>query len=208
MASKGSLIEDLRYDVSSEEEEEEIKFNFKPKSAQSQKLKEELDKEVVFHFGQVATSKVWTTPRRISASDFEKEVIFNFKPTHQPQIQTTEAATEGNSEELDDDPNSTTSESDNNDGRQLWDEESNEENIYHILKKPHKGPEINNGSEESLMINLGPGSGRDNPARPRPINEERSWREDFEARVGNTINEMRLQVKNNRREVVEQLEVM
>jgi hypothetical protein len=51
MASKGSLIEDLRYDVSSEEEEEEIKFNFKPKSAQSQKLKEELDEEVVFHFG-------------------------------------------------------------------------------------------------------------------------------------------------------------
>jgi hypothetical protein len=58
------------------------------------------------------------------------------------------------------------------------------------------------------MINLGSGSGRDNPARPRPINEERSWREDFEARVGNTINEMRLQVENNRREVVEQLEVM
>jgi hypothetical protein len=35
LASKRSLIEGPRYDVSSEEEEEEIKFNFKPKSAQS-----------------------------------------------------------------------------------------------------------------------------------------------------------------------------
>jgi hypothetical protein len=60
MASKGSLIEGPRYDISSEEEEEEIKFNFKPKNAQSQKLKEESDEEVVFHIGRVATSKVRT----------------------------------------------------------------------------------------------------------------------------------------------------
>jgi hypothetical protein len=41
-----------------------------------------------------------------------------------------------------------------------------------------------------------------------PKNEERSWWENFEAHVGNTINEMRLQIENNRREVAEQWEVM
>jgi hypothetical protein len=55
---------------------------------------------------------------------------------------------------------------------------------------------------------MGPSSGRDNPARPRPVNEERSWRKNFETRVENTINEMRLQIENNRREVTEQWEVM
>jgi hypothetical protein len=41
------------------------------------------------------------------------------------------------------------------------------------------------------MINLGSGSGRDNTVRLRLVNEERLWRENFEARVWNTINEMR-----------------
>jgi hypothetical protein len=58
------------------------------------------------------------------------------------------------------------------------------------------------------MINMGSSSGRDNPVRPRPVSEERSWRENFEARIWNTINEMRHQIKNNRREVSEQWEVM
>jgi hypothetical protein len=58
------------------------------------------------------------------------------------------------------------------------------------------------------MINMGPSGGRDNPARPRPVNEEHSWRKNFEAHVENTINEMRLQIENNRREVAEQWEVM
>jgi hypothetical protein len=149
---------------------------------------------VVFQFKQVATSNVLTAPRRMSASDSEEEVIFNFKPSNQPQIQTTEAASEENSKESDD-PVSTTSESENDDRRQLWDDEYDEEIIYHILKKPHKGPETDNESEESLMINLGPGGGRDNPTRSRPMNEERSWRESFEARVGNKINKMRLQIE-------------
>jgi hypothetical protein len=58
------------------------------------------------------------------------------------------------------------------------------------------------------MINLGPHSRRDDSARLRPINKERSWREGFEARVENTINEIRLQVENNRRKIAEQWEVM
>jgi hypothetical protein len=33
------------------------------------------------------------------------------------------------------------------------------------------------------MINMGSDSGRDNPIRTRLINEERLWRENFEARV-------------------------
>jgi hypothetical protein len=58
------------------------------------------------------------------------------------------------------------------------------------------------------MINTGSGSGRDNPVRPRPVSEECLWRENFEARVWNAINEMRHQIENNRREVSEQWEVM
>jgi hypothetical protein len=58
------------------------------------------------------------------------------------------------------------------------------------------------------MINMGSGSGRDNPVRPRPVSEERLWRENFEARVWNAINEMRHQIENNRREVSKQWEVM
>jgi hypothetical protein len=58
------------------------------------------------------------------------------------------------------------------------------------------------------MINMGSGSGRDNPVRSRLVNEERIWQENFEARVWNTINEMRHQIENNRREVSEQWEVM
>jgi hypothetical protein len=49
------------------------------------------------------------------------------------------------------------------------------------------------------MINMRPGSGRDNPVRPRPVSEERLWRENFEARVWKAINEMRHQIENNRR---------
>jgi hypothetical protein len=51
------------------------------------------------------------------------------------------------------------------------------------------------------MINMGSDSRRDNPVRPRLINEERLWRENFETRVWNAVNEMRYQIKNNRREV-------
>jgi hypothetical protein len=58
------------------------------------------------------------------------------------------------------------------------------------------------------MINMGPDNGRENPIRPRLVSEERLWRENFETRVWNTINEMRHQIENNRREVSEQWEVM
>jgi len=58
MENRRSLNEGPKYDVSSDEEEE-IKFNFKLKGTQTQKLKEESD-EVVFHFKQVATSKIQT----------------------------------------------------------------------------------------------------------------------------------------------------
>jgi hypothetical protein len=58
------------------------------------------------------------------------------------------------------------------------------------------------------MINVGSGNERDNPARSRLINEERLWRENFEARIWNAINEMRHQIENNWRKVSEQWEVM
>jgi hypothetical protein len=102
------------------------------------------------------------------------------------------------------DSGSTVSEEETGHGHQLWEEESDEEIIYHILKKPYKGHEIDDESEESFMINMGLDSGRDNPVRPRLVSEERLWRENFEARVWNAINEMRHQIKNNRREVSEQ----
>jgi hypothetical protein len=49
------------------------------------------------------------------------------------------------------------------------------------------------------MINMGFGSGRDNPVKPRFISEECLWRENFEARVWNAVNEIRHQIENNRR---------
>jgi hypothetical protein len=58
------------------------------------------------------------------------------------------------------------------------------------------------------MINIGAGGGRDNPTRTRLTSEERLWRENFEARVWNTINEMKHQIENNRKEVTEQWEIM
>jgi hypothetical protein len=162
---------------------------------------------VVFHFKQVATSKARTKSSEINSSDYEEEVIFNFMPANTPQIQITETTSGENSEESDDSGN-TTSEEKIGHGRQLWEEESDEEIIYHILKKPYKGPEIDNESEESFMINMGSDSGKDNPVKPRFVSEERLWRENFEARVWNAINEMRHQIENNGREVSEQWEVM
>jgi hypothetical protein len=194
------------FDASSGEKEG-IKFNFKPRGAKAQRPGRKSGEEVTFHFKQVTTSKARTKPSEINLSDSEEEVIFNFKPANIPRIQITEATSGENSEESDDSDN-TTSEEETGHGRQLWEEESDEEIIYHILKKPYKGPEIDNESEESLMINMGSDSGRDNPVRPRLVSEERLWRENFEARVWNAINEMRHQIKNNRREVSEQWKVI
>jgi hypothetical protein len=151
----------------------------------------------------VATSKVRTKPSEINTSDYEEEVTFNFKPANTPRIQITEATSGEDSEESDDSDN-IASEEEAGHGRQPWEEESDEEIIYHILKKPYKGPEIDNKIEESFMINMGPDSGRDNPVRPRSVSEERLWRENFKACVWNSINEMRHQIENNRREVSEQ----
>jgi hypothetical protein len=81
-------------------------------------------------------SKVRTTPKGINASDYEEEVIFNFKTSNTPRIQITEVASGGDSEEFDNSDN-TTSEDEIDDGRQLWEEESDEEIIYHILKKTY-----------------------------------------------------------------------
>jgi hypothetical protein len=102
MANKKSLNEASKYDALSGEEEEEIKFNFKPRGTRTQKLKEESDEEVVFHFKQVATSKVWTMLKEINMSDSEEEIIFNFKPANTPQIQITETVLGEDSEEFDD----------------------------------------------------------------------------------------------------------
>jgi hypothetical protein len=151
----------------------------------------------------VATSKAQTKPSEINSSDSEEEVIFNFKPANSPRIQIIEATSGENSEESDDSGN-ITSEEEIDRSRQLWDEESDEKIIYHILKKSYKGPETDNESEESFMINVGSDNERDNPARSRLINEERLWRENFEAHIWNAINEMRHQIENNRREVSEQ----
>jgi hypothetical protein len=188
--SRKSLNECSKYDASSEEEEGEIKFNFKPKCTKTRKLKDESDEEVIFHFKQVATSKVRTMPKGTNTSDFEEEVVFNFKPVNTPRIQITETDSGGDFEESDD-SDIVTSEDENNDGRQLWEEESDEEIIYHILKKPYKGLETNNESEKSFMINIESGGGRDNSARPRLASEERLWRENFETHIWKTINEMR-----------------
>jgi hypothetical protein len=195
-----------KFDTSSGEEEE-VKFNFKPRGARAQRPERKSGEEVAFHFKQVATSKAQTEPSEINSSDSEEEVIFNFKPDNTPRIQITETTSEENSEESDGSGN-TTSEEETGRGRQLWEEESDEEIIYHILKKPYKGSETDNESEESFMINMGPDSGRDNPIRPRLVSKKRLWWENFEARVWNAINETRYQIENNRREVSEQWEVM
>jgi hypothetical protein len=107
---------------------------------------------VVLHFKQVATSKARTKPSEINLNDSEEEVIFNFKSANTPRIQITEATLGENYEESDDSDN-TTEEEEAGHGRQLWEEDSDEEIIYHILKKPYKGPETNNESEESFIIN-------------------------------------------------------
>jgi hypothetical protein len=124
----------------------------------------------------VATSKSRTELSEINSSDSEEEVIFNFKPANTSRIQITETTSEENSEESDDSSNTTPEEEAGRD-RQLWEEESDEEIIYHILKKPYKGPEMANESDESCMINMGSDSGRDNPVRSRLVSEERLWRE-------------------------------
>jgi hypothetical protein len=121
---------------------------------------------VVSHFKQVTTSKAWTEPSEINSSGTEEEVIFNFKPTNTPQIQIIEAISGEDSEESDDSDN-TTSEEETGHGHQLWEEESDEEIIYHILKKPYTGPKIDNESKKSFMINMGSVSGRDNPVSPK-----------------------------------------
>jgi hypothetical protein len=162
---------------------------------------------VVFDFKQVAKSKAQTKPSEINSSDYEEEVIFNFKPANTPRIQITKA-TSGEDSEKFDDSGSTTFEEETGHSRQPREEESDEEIIYHILKKPYKRPETDDESEELFMINLGSDSGRDNPVRPRLVSEERLWRENFEAHISNAVNEMRHQIENNRREVSEQWEVM
>jgi hypothetical protein len=121
--------------------------------------------------------------------------------------QITKATSGEDSEEFDDSDN-TASEEKTGHGRQHWEEESDEEIIYHILKKSYKGPETDNESEESFMINLESGSGMDNLVRPRLVNEEHLWQENFEARIWNVVNEMKHQIENNIMEVSEQWEVM
>jgi hypothetical protein len=191
-----------KFDTSSGDEEE-VKFNFKPISARAQRPGRKSSEEIASHFKQVATSKAQIKPSEINSIDSEEEVIFNFKPANSPRIQIIEATSGENSEESDDSGNAT-SEEETDRRRQLWDEEFDKEIIYHILKKSYKGPETNNESEESFMINMGSGSERDNPVRSRLISEERLWRKIFEARIWNAINEMRHEIENNRREVSEQ----
>jgi hypothetical protein len=53
-------------------EEEEVKFNLKPRGARIQKLGRKSGEEVAFHFKQVATSKVRTKLSEINSSDSEE----------------------------------------------------------------------------------------------------------------------------------------
>jgi hypothetical protein len=205
-AGQKSFNKGPKFDTSSREEED-VKFNLKPRNVRTQRPGRKSGEEATFHFKQVATYKAQTKPSEVNSSDSEEEVIFNFKPANAPQIQITEV-TSGEDYEESDESGGITSGEESGHGRQPWEEESDEEIIYHILKKPYKGSETDNESEESFMINVGSGSGRDNPIRPRPVSEERSWRENFEARIWNIIDEMRHQIENNRREVSEQWEVM
>jgi hypothetical protein len=177
-AGQKPFNEEAKFDTSSGEEED-VKFNFKLRGVRAQRTEQKPGGGVVFHSKQVATSKSRTKPREIYSSDSKEEVIFNFKPNSFPQIQLIEATSEESSEESDD----TVSKEETNRDRQLWEEESDEEIIYHILKKPYKGPETNNESEESFMVNIGLGNGRDNPIKPRFINKERSRRENAETQV-------------------------
>jgi hypothetical protein len=116
-ASQKSFNEGPKFNVSSGEEEE-VKFNFKLRDARAKKSREESGEGVVFHFKQVATSKVRAEPSEINSSDSEEEVIFNFKPANTPRIQITEA-TSGEDSEESDDSDSTTSEEETGHGRQL-----------------------------------------------------------------------------------------
>jgi hypothetical protein len=113
-------------------------------------------------------------PKEISTSDSKEEVIFNFKSVNTSRIQITEAALGEDSEESNDPSNSAFKDG-NEDEFQIWEEESDKEIIYHILRKTYKRPTIDNESEESFMINLGPGGRGSFPARPRPMNSEHSW---------------------------------
>jgi hypothetical protein len=130
--------EEPKFDTSSGEEEE-VKFNFKPRGVRAQRTERRPNGGVVFHSKQVVASKARTKPREINSSDSEEEIIFNFKPNSVPRIQIIEATSGENSEESDDSGNAT-SEEETDRSRQLWDEESDEEIIYHILKKPYKDP--------------------------------------------------------------------
>jgi hypothetical protein len=84
-ASQKPFNEGPKFDASSGEEED-VKFNFKPKGAQAQRPGRKSGEEVTFHFKQVATSKARTKLSEISSSDSEEEVIFNFKPANTPRI--------------------------------------------------------------------------------------------------------------------------
>jgi hypothetical protein len=202
-ASQKPFNEEPKFDTSSGEEEE-VKFNLKPRGVRAQGPERKLGEGVAFHSKQVAASKARTKPREINWSDSEEEVIFNFNPNNLPQIQITEIISGESSEESDD----TASKEETGRDRQLWEEESDEEIIYHVLKKPYKGLEIDNESEESFMINMGLDNGRDNLVKPSLVNKERSWRKFFEARIWSAINETRHQIENNRREVSKQWEIM
>jgi hypothetical protein len=137
-----------RFDTSSGEEEE-VKFNIKPRGVRTQRPGRKSGEEATFHFKQVATYKAQTKPSEVNSSDSEEEVIFNFKPANAPRIQITEATSGEDSEESNDSGDITSGEESGH-GRQPWEEESDEEIIYHILKRPYKGPEIDNESEESF----------------------------------------------------------
>jgi hypothetical protein len=72
-----------KFDTSSGEEEE-VKFNLKPRGTRAQRPGRKSGEEIALHFKQVATSKARTKPSEINSSDSEEEVIFNFKPANTP----------------------------------------------------------------------------------------------------------------------------
>jgi hypothetical protein len=64
-AGQEPFNEGPKFDASSGEEEE-VKFNFKPRSARAQRPGRKSGEEVAFHFKQVATSKVQIKPSEIN----------------------------------------------------------------------------------------------------------------------------------------------
>jgi hypothetical protein len=89
--------------------------------------------------------------KEIHTSDSEEEIVFNFQPSETPQIQIVDTTSEEGSEETEDSDDSVSERGDDGE-HPSWEEESDENIIYHIFKKPYKRSKTDSESEESFMI--------------------------------------------------------